>query len=60
MALAYYSDALVEPAPLYRSDASLTDEEGAHLRTYRKFVTFARCAAFAAPLLLAFVLYWTT
>ena len=60
MALAYYDAVHSEAAPLYRPDASLNFDEGVHLRTYRKFVTLARAAAFGAPLLLAFVLYWTT
>lgn len=59
MALAYY-DAGLEAAPLYRPDSSLSEYEDTHLRTYRKFLTFARAGAFFAPVLLAFVLYWTT
>jgi hypothetical protein len=59
MALAYYEGAELEPAPLYRSDASLSPDESAHVRTYRKFVMFARTAAIFTPALIAFVLYWT-
>ncbi len=60
MALAYYEATAFETAPLYRPDSTLSPDEDAHLRTYRKFVTLARTAAVCAPLLLAFVLYWTT
>jgi len=60
MALAYYNETAFETAPLYRPDAMLSEDEGAHVRTYRKFVTLARAAALGAPFLLAFVLYWTT
>ncbi len=60
MAFAYYDATGLEAAPLYRLDSTLTMEESAHLRTYRRFVSFARAAALGAPLLLAFVLYWTT
>jgi len=60
MALAYYDATGYDAAPLYRPDATLSEDEGAHVRTYRKFVTFARTAALGAPFLLAFVLYWTT
>jgi hypothetical protein len=59
MALAYYEGTGLEAAPLYRPDASLSPDESTHVRMYRKFVTAARAAAFGAPLLLAFVLYWT-
>ena len=59
MALAYY-DADLEAAPLYRPSVSLGEYESAHVRTYRKFLTFARIGAFCAPALLAFALYWTT
>ncbi|WP_297295072.1 hypothetical protein [uncultured Methylovirgula sp.] len=59
MALAYYEATEPEAAPLYRPDSTLSPDESAHLRTYRKFTMLARTAAFCAPLLLAFVLYWT-
>jgi hypothetical protein len=55
MALAFY-----ETAPTTEAETTLPPDEAAHVRTYRKFVFFMRIAACAVPLLMAFVLYWTT
>lgn len=55
MALAFY-----ETAPANEAETTLPPEEAAHVRTYRKFVFLMRIAACAVPLLMAFVLYWTT
>lgn len=60
MALAYYEGTAFEAAPLYRSDSALSTDESTHVRMYRKFVTLARLAACGVPVLMAFVLYWTT
>jgi hypothetical protein len=59
MALAYYEGTGLEAPPLYRPDATLSPDESVHVRTYRKFVMFARTAAIFTPALIAFVLYWT-
>ncbi len=40
--------------------ASAFDDMAEHERTYAKFVRGAQIAAATTPLLLAFVLYWTT
>jgi hypothetical protein len=37
----------------------VTRETAEHIVTYRKFVLYARCAAFAVPFFMAFILYWT-
>jgi hypothetical protein len=55
MALAFY-----ETTSATEAETALLPDEAAHVRTYRKFVAFARIAACAVPLLMAFVLYWTT
>lgn len=55
MALAFY-----ETAPTTEAEATLPPNEAEHVRTYRKFVFTMRIAACAVPLLMAFVLYWTT
>ncbi len=60
MALAVYDDTGLEAAPLYQPDTTLSPDESTHLRTYRKFVLFARIAAICSPVVLAFVLFWTT
>jgi hypothetical protein len=59
MALAYYEGTGLEAPPLYRPDATLSLDESVHVRTYRKFVVFARTAAIFTLALIAFVLYWT-
>ena len=48
----------LEAAPLYQSDVTLSPEDAAHVRMYKKFVTAARLAALSTPLMMAFVLYW--
>jgi hypothetical protein len=55
MALAFY-----ETAPTNAAETTLPPDEAEHVRTYRKFVLYMRIAACAVPLLMAFVLYWTT
>jgi uncharacterized membrane protein (DUF373 family) len=35
-------------------------ETAVHVLTYRKFTVFATIGACAVPIVLAFVLYWTT
>jgi hypothetical protein len=55
MALAFY-----ETAPTYEGETTLSPDKAEHVRTYRKFVFYMRIAACAAPLLVVFVLYWTT
>jgi hypothetical protein len=60
MALAYYDAADVLSAPLYRADTALSADESVHVRTYCKFVAFARFAACGVPFFMAFLLYWTT
>jgi hypothetical protein len=55
MALAFY-----ESMPTTEAETALPPDEAAHVRTYRKFVFYMRIAACAVPLLMAFVLYWTT
>ncbi|HTJ01607.1 MAG TPA: hypothetical protein VL492_02365 [Methylovirgula sp.] len=42
-----------QPLPL------VTKDTAAHIVTYRKFVMYARCAAFAVPFFMAFILYWS-
>lgn len=62
MASTFY-DRSYDEAPRSRNPAEpmplVTEDMAEHIVTYRKFVTYARCAAFAVPLFLAFILYWT-
>jgi hypothetical protein len=41
-------------------DVSSTSELSSHTQTYRKFVHWMQILACCTPILLAFVLYWTT
>ena len=44
----------------YALDTPLRDGDyQEHVRTYSKFVRYARAAAIAGPFFVAFVLYWT-
>jgi hypothetical protein len=54
-ALAFY-----ETAPTYEAEATLSPDEAAHVRTYRKFVFYMRIVACAVPLFMAFLLFLTT
>lgn len=62
MASTFY-DHRYDEAPRARNPALplplVTRETAEHIVTYRKFVTYARCAAFAVPFFVAFILYWT-
>ncbi len=55
MAFAYY-----ETAPTYEAESTLSPELTDHVRMYRKFVRYATIGFCGVPLLMAFVLYWTT
>ncbi len=61
MALAFHEafhDAAHEASPTHEDESTLSPDVEAHVRTYRKFVRFARIAACGVPFLMAFVLYW--
>jgi hypothetical protein len=60
MTLAFYDPTRTAEASQSREPVHVLGDMGEHEKTYRDFVFFARCAAFAVPLFMAFVLYWTT
>ena len=62
MASTFY-DHTYDEAPRARSPSEqlplVTEDTAAPIATYRKFVGYARFAAFAVPFFVAFILYWT-